>query len=226
MQDVTKAFDFLLPTEILYGPGVTARLKSLLVDDGIRKVLVVTDHGIVQAGLLEEIDFILTEAAVSYVVYDQVSPNPRDIEVEAGARMGLENGAEAVIALGGGSPIDCAKAINVLLSLRANKIKDFEGKGKVSGPLMPLYTIPTTSGTGSEVTFSSVINDTENHYKMTIKSPMMAARAALLDPALTTGYPNRLPPPQGWTHLLTPLKRILSQRQIRSAMHWRFRLPL
>ena len=190
MQDVTKSFDFSLPTEIHYGPGIISKLKPLLIEDGVRKALVVTDQGIIKAGLLEEIDFILSESAVSYVVYDQVSPNPRDTEVEAGARMGLENEAEAVIALGGGSPIDCAKAINVLLSLNENKIKNFEGKGKITKPLKPLYTIPTTSGTGSEVTFSSVINDTANQYKMSIRSPFMAAKAALVDPNLTLGLPQ------------------------------------
>jgi alcohol dehydrogenase len=190
MQDMTKQFDFSLPTEIHYGPGIISKLKQLLVADGIRKALVVTDQGIIKAGLLEELDFILTEAAVSYVVFDQVSPNPRDTEVEAGARMGRQNEAEAVIALGGGSPIDCAKAINVLLSLNADKLKDFEGKGKVTKPLKPLYTIPTTSGTGSEVTFSSVINDTANQYKMSIRSPFMAAKAALVDPNLTFGLPK------------------------------------
>ncbi|MDW7670602.1 MAG: iron-containing alcohol dehydrogenase [Bacillota bacterium] len=189
MTMLLNEFTFTLPTDIHYGPGILHRLKDLLLKEKIRKILIVTDQGIVKAGLLEEIDWLLTQAAVSYVVFDQVSPNPRDVEVEAGARMGRETGVEAVIALGGGSPIDCAKAVNVLISLNAEAIKPFEGKGKVAGTLLPLFTIPTTSGTGSEVTFSSVINDTKNHYKMTVKSPLMAARAALVDPKLTLGLP-------------------------------------
>jgi alcohol dehydrogenase len=189
MHSVMNSFDFVLPTDIRYGPGVISQLKELLESDGIRSVLVVTDPGIIKAGLLQELDLILTEAAVSYVVFDQVSPNPRDKEVEAGALMGRENGAEAVIALGGGSPIDCAKAVNVLLSLESDSIKLFEGKNKVPGRLKPFYTIPTTAGTGSEVTFSSVINDTANKYKMTVRSPLMAAKAALVDPNLTLGLP-------------------------------------
>lgn len=190
MSIITKDFIFTLPTDIHYGPGSIGQLKELMVSHNIRKALVVTDQGIVKAGLMDTLGALLTEAAVSYVVYDHVSPNPRDVEVEAGAAMGKASQADAVIALGGGSPIDCAKAINVLLSLGEEKIKPFEGKGKINKPLIPLFTIPTTSGTGSEVTFSSVINDTHNHYKMTIKSPYMAAKVALVDPNLTLGLPK------------------------------------
>ncbi len=190
MSILMKDFIFTLPTDIHYGPGSISQLKELMVSHDIRKALVVTDEGIVKAGLMDTLGALLTEAAVSYVVYDHVSPNPRDVEVEAGAAMGKASQADAVIALGGGSPIDCAKAINVLLSLDEEKIKPFEGKGKISKPLKPLFTIPTTSGTGSEVTFSSVINDTQDHYKMTIKSPHMAAKVALVDPQLTLGLPK------------------------------------
>jgi len=189
MSTLLKEFFFTLPTDIHYGPDAITQLKSLLLSNKIRKALVVTDPGVVKAGLLNEIDPLLTEAAVSYAVFDQVSPNPRDVEVEAGSRMGRDIGAEAVIALGGGSPIDCAKAMNVLISLQADEIKPFEGKNKFSKPLLPFFAIPTTAGTGSEVTFSSVINDTRNHYKMTIKSPLMAAHSAIVDPRLTLGLP-------------------------------------
>ena len=190
MSTIMKDFIFTLPTDIHYGPGSINQLKDLLISHHVRKALVVTDEGIVKAGLMDTLGALLTEAAVSYVVYDHVSPNPRDVEVEAGAAMGKASQADAVIALGGGSPIDCAKAINVLLSLNEEKIKPFEGKGKITKALKPLFTIPTTSGTGSEVTFSSVINDTHHHYKMTIKSPYMAAKVALVDPRLTLGLPK------------------------------------
>ena len=190
MSTIINDFIFTLPTDIHYGPGSITQLKDILVSHRVRKALVVTDEGIVKAGLMDTVGALLTEAAVTYVVYDQVSPNPRDVEVEAGAAMGKASQADAVIALGGGSPIDCAKAINVLLSMGEESIKPFEGKGKVYKPLKPLFTIPTTSGTGSEVTFSSVINDTQHHYKMTIKGPYMAPRVALVDPQLTLGLPK------------------------------------
>lgn len=190
MSTIMNDFIFVLPTDIHYGPGSINQLKELMISHGVRKALVVTDSGIVKAGLMDTLGALLTEAAVSYIVYDHVSPNPRDVEVEAGAAMGKASQVDAVIALGGGSPIDCAKAINVLLSLDEEKIKPFEGKGKFNQPLKPLFTIPTTAGTGSEVTFSSVINDTHNHYKMTIKSPYMAPKVALVDPQLTLGLPK------------------------------------
>ncbi len=95
---------------------------------------------------------------------------------------------DVMVALGGGSPIDCAKAIAVLAT-HGGRIKQYEGRGKVTRPVLPWIAIPTTAGTGSEVTFSSVITDTENKYKMTVKSPLMAAKVALVDPDLTVTVP-------------------------------------
>ena len=97
-----------------------------------------------------------------------------------------------MIAIGGGSVIDCAKAIGVLVSHGGERIKDFEGRTKVKKPILPFVAIPTTAGTGSEVTFSAVITDTQNNYKMTVRSPYMAAKVAMLDPELTVTVPPHI----------------------------------
>lgn len=127
-----------------------------------------------------------------YIVYDGVEPNPKDVNVEEGARIAREFGADSIIAIGGGSPIDCAKSVGVLLAHKGDKIKKYEGKTAATKPLPLLITIPTTSGTGSELTFSSVITDTLNNYKMTVKSQYTAAKVAICDPELTLSLPAHI----------------------------------
>jgi len=125
---------------------------------------------------------------VELTVYDGVEANPKDRNVEEAADLARRAGVDCVVALGGGSAIDAAKAVCVL-ALQGGRAKDYKGKGKVKDKCLPLVTIPTTSGTGSEVTFSSVITDTDENYKFTIKSPAIAARVAIVDPELTVTVP-------------------------------------
>ena len=182
-------FEFTLPTKIVYGCGVLQNLAKEVTAAGGTKVLVVTDKGIMAAGIAGKVTDLLDAAGIPYTVYDGVEANPKDVNAEDGARAARCIGADCMVAVGGGSPIDCAKAIGVLLAHDAEFIKPYEGKtaATLQGP--PLITVPTTSGTGSEITFSSVITDTKNKYKMTIKSPFTAATTAVCDPELTLSVP-------------------------------------
>ncbi len=189
MNNLMKSFDFILPTRIEYGVGVLSKLPGELNELKANKVVIVTDSGIIKAGLVDKVIDLLIQAGISYTIFDDVDPNPKDHNVAAGAELVRNFGGQAIISLGGGSPIDCAKSIGVLVSHGGTEIKDYEGKTAVNKPILPLITIPTTSGTGSEVTFSSVINDTNRNFKMTIKSPLMAAKVALIDPELTLTMP-------------------------------------
>lgn len=181
------SFEFILPTRINFGLGVVSGLDSELESLGATKVLVVTDRGIVEAGLLDRVTKPLKDK-VEFAAYDGVEANPKDRNVEEAAEFAQKMGADCVVALGGGSPIDAAKAVCVLV-LQGGRAKDYRGKGKIKDKCLPLVTIPTTSGTGSEVTFSSVITDTQENYKFTIKSPAIAAKVALVDPELTLTVP-------------------------------------
>lgn len=181
------SFEFILPTGINFGPGVVNRLAGELDDIGAGRVLIVTDRGIVGAGLLDRITR-LVEGRYEYAVYDGVEANPKDRNAEEAAALARDTDADCVVALGGGSPMDAAKAVCVL-ALQGGRVVDYKGKGKIKDRCLPLVTIPTTSGTGSEVTFSSVITDTRENYKFTIKSPAIAARVALVDPELTVTVP-------------------------------------
>lgn len=183
------SFSFELPTRIEYGVGIVSKLADELKSMGAKRVVIITDKGILNAGITDEIINLLTSSNIQFDIFHEVDPNPKDYNVEAGTDVVRKFDAQAIIALGGGSSIDCAKAIGVLAAHGGNSIKEYEGKTSVIKEILPLITIPTTSGTGSEVTFSSVINDTKNNYKMTIKSPLIAAKVALIDPKLTATMP-------------------------------------
>ena len=187
--NLTESFQFLLPTKVVYGPGCLKELTTELAAFGGKRPIVVTDSGVQKAGIAKRVTDLLDAAGVEYIVYDGVEANPKDVNVEEGARIAREFGADSIIAIGGGSPIDCAKSIGVLLAHNADKIKLYEGKTAATLPLPLLISVPTTSGTGSELTFSSVITDTANKYKMTVKSPFTAAKVAVCDPELTLSVP-------------------------------------
>ncbi len=189
MENLKNLFSFELPTKIVYGPGCVAGLCAELKAFGGKRPLIVTDQGIVRAGIAQKVTALLEAGGVCWAAFDGVEPNPKDVNAEAGAEAARAFGADCLIAVGGGSPIDCAKAIGVLLAHDATDIKLYEGKTAATKPLPLLITVPTTAGTGSELTFSSVITDTKNHYKMTVKSPYTAAKVAVCDPELTLSVP-------------------------------------
>ena len=192
MTNWNRSFDFSLPTKIVFGPGVAAQTADELAALGAKKPIVVTDRGIAAVGILDKVLAPLKARNIDYTVYDGVEPNPKDKNVEDGARAARAYAADSLIAVGGGSAIDCAKSIGVLIAHDAEHIKPFEGKTAAKKPQPPFIAIPTTSGTGSEITFSSVITDTKNGYKMTVKSPFTAAKTAICDPELTLSKPAPL----------------------------------
>ena len=189
--NVLNSFSFELPTRIEYGVGAIGKLVESVQELGSRKVLIVTDGGIEASGLLSDISDQLSTARMEYEIFSEVEPNPKDHNVHAGAKIAKGIQADCLVAVGGGSPIDCAKAIAVLAT-HGGGVRDYEGGHKISGNVLPLIAIPTTAGTGSEVTFSSVITDTGEGFKFTVKHPCMAPRIALLDPQMTITMPAGL----------------------------------
>lgn len=183
-----KSFSFQLPTRIEFGCGVSETVGDEAKGLGGSRALVVTDPGIRSAGLVEPVVAGLEGAGVSTVVFDDVAPNPRDTQVHHGVEVARSEGCDVLVAVGGGSPMDTAKAIGVVATT-GGRIQDYEGLGLVREPIVPLVAVPTTSGTGAEVTFWSVITDTERSFKMSVGSPLCAASVALVDPDLTIGLP-------------------------------------
>lgn len=183
-----NSFEFVLPTKIRYGAGMLKVLGEELRSLGAKRVMIITDRGLVKAGMAKRITEIIEGEGMNFIIYDEIEANPKDYNVEACAeKAGLE-AIDTIVAFGGGSPIDAAKAVAVLAK-QGGKVRDYQGKGKIKDDCLPIITIPTTAGTGSEVTFSSVITDTKEKFKFTIKSTAIAARTAIVDPELTLTVP-------------------------------------
>lgn len=184
-------FEFVLPTRIVYGAGCIRQLPDEIRQMKHERPLIVTDKGLIEAGIVKRITDVLEEAEIEYEIYDGIQPNPRDTTVMEAARFAEEKKIDMMIAIGGGSSMDTAKAVGVILK-EGGEIGDYEGLGKVSEPITDLVAIPTTVGTGSEVTFWSVITDTKRHFKMSVGSPLIAARLALVDPNLVQTLPSSI----------------------------------
>jgi alcohol dehydrogenase len=185
------SFSFKLPTQIEYGVGAVRGLADVIKNLNAGKVLLVTDKGIVGAGLLQPIADLLEAHKLNWKIFDSVEPNPKDYNVQEGAEIASRFDPDCLVALGGGSPIDCAKAIAVVVR-QGGAVRDYEGPHKIGSDVLPLIAIPTTAGTGSEVTFSSVITDYSEKFKFSIKDPRIAPRVAIVDPEMTLTMPPEL----------------------------------
>lgn len=175
--------------EIVFGRGLLNQVGSCARRLGGRKVFLVSDQGLFQAGWVDKAMSSLLEAGLSFVYYDQVTPNPRDTEIEEGALEYIRQGADVIVGLGGGSAMDTAKGVAILVS-NCGRIRDFEGSDKIIRPLPPLVLCPTTCGTGSDVSQFAVINDTERRCKMTIMSRCIAPDISLTDPDTLATLPE------------------------------------
>lgn len=181
-------FEFVLPTRIVYGEGSIQKLPEEIEKMNHKKPMIVTDKGLIAAGIAKKITDILESSNIEYAVFDGIQPNPRDTTVTEAAEFAKIRGIDMLIAIGGGSSIDTAKATGVILQ-EGGVINDYEGLDTVSKPITDLIAIPTTVGTGSEVTFWSVITDTNRHFKMSVGSPLIAAKVAIVDPELVETLP-------------------------------------
>lgn len=186
---------------IEFGAGKIAELESIVRSMGANKILVVTDKGVVDAGILEKVTIPLDKAGMEYIVFDEVEPNPLDSTVEKGAQMVKDSKVDLIIGLGGGSAIDSSKGISVLAtnsgSIRDFQVKTEEDLKKLKVHPLPLIAIPTTSGTGTEGNFWAVITNTENWSKMAVGgpplypgAPCIAPKVAIDDPLLTVTLPS------------------------------------
>ena len=145
MDNLTKFFSFELPTKIIYGANCLDNLCIELRENEGKKPIIITDKGVEKAGILKKITDLLDKDDFPYVIYDGVEANPKDVNVEEGAKIARENNCDCIIAVGGGSPIDCAKSVGVLLAHNDTEIKKYEGKTAATKPLPLFITIPTTS---------------------------------------------------------------------------------
>ncbi|MFZ0614086.1 MAG: iron-containing alcohol dehydrogenase [Desulfobacterales bacterium] len=184
-------FSFALPTRIEYGAGAVEKLADELALVNARRVMLITDVRLASSGLLSRFTTHLASKRIAYDIFARVEANPKDYNVEEGAKKAASDKPDCLVAIGGGSPIDCAKAISVV-ALSGGRARDFEGSGKIPGRVLPLIAIPTTAGSGSEVTLSAVITDSRERIKFSIKDFKIAPRVALVDPEMTLSMPAAL----------------------------------
>ncbi len=169
--------------EIIFGKGSLKYAGQCALQLGGRKVFLVSDKGIEDAGWLDQLMDILKKEGVEWVYYPGVSSNPRDYQIEEGAELYLKEGADVIVAIGGGSPMDTAKGIAILAN-NGGKIGDYEGANKVDRPLPPMAFITTTAGSGSDISQFCIITDMERQVKMSIITRTLVPNISIVDPLI------------------------------------------
>lgn len=182
---------FFIPNVTLVGAGCSREIPGRLKNIGGKKPLIVTDQGIVKAGILKQITDILDAAGMPYSIFDQTVPNPTDNNVDAAFAVYTAEGCDSIVTLGGGSSHDCGKGVGFLAG-NGGKIHDYEGVDKSSKPFPPYVAVNTTAGTASEMTRFCIITDTSRKVKMAIVDWRCTPSVAIDDPNLMMGMPPAL----------------------------------
>jgi alcohol dehydrogenase class IV len=188
---VNEFFEFCLRPRVMFRAGLSREISNEILGMGARRPFIVADAGVVAAGLIEPIQAGLEGAVEVCGVFSDVPANSSVAAVERGAALAREAGADLLIAVGGGSPIDTAKGMRILLT-EGGQLLDHQGYNLLTRPLMPMIAIPTTAGTGSEVTSWAVIRDERTGVKTTFSSTLLGPDLAVLDPDMTLSLPPRL----------------------------------
>ena len=211
-----KNFNFAVTTQIQFGVGISeqtgAVLKDLIKPGGsnhIPGVLVMVDPGLRKATWLPKVLASLNENGVQYHAYEQIQPNPRDEDIYPAVELVKSNRLEGVLAIGGGSTMDAAKG-TALIASHGGKIGDYNGWGQVPGQILPVVTVPTTSGSGSEATCWAVITEARTHNKLALGDPHLAPAVAIIDPALTISLPASITAATGMDALTHSIEAFIS----------------
>lgn len=204
-------FNFKIPQNIEFGVGSLNKLPQILKDNNSDHVFLISDRGLESIGVVKKVQDIIEAGGVKATVYLDVIPNPTIDIVNQATELYKECGATSIVALGGGSPLDVAKAVGVLAN-HGGKITDYEGLHKVPGPIVPMIAIPTTAGTGSEVTASAVITDEDRNYKLSVISYEILPKYAILDPQLIMTAPASIAASCGVDALIHALEAYLSRQ--------------
>jgi alcohol dehydrogenase len=203
-------FDFRPRTRVLFGAGEFARLGEVARELGGTKCLLVADRGLIDCGYVQDATRSLKARRMDVTAFHDFEPGPTDKMVQAGATAAAN--IDLIVALGGGSTLDCAKAINFLVS-NGGAIKDYWGYGKAPRPMLPMVAVPTTAGTGSEAQTYAVITDSETGVKMACGDNKAAFRAAILDPKLTVTLPKQLTAATGYDAISHAVETLVSTRR-------------
>ena len=213
------AFDWSEPL-LLEGPGAIKKLPDLIKSKGLKNVLIVTDKGLMSLHILDSLFAKLEETGIEYVVYDGTQPNPTIDNIEDARQLYLDNNCEGVIAFGGGSPMDCAKATAARVTNPKLPVRKMRGVLKLHHKLPPLFAVPTTAGTGSETTLAAVVTDPTTHEKNAINDPRLRPKYAVLDPELTIGLPPHITSTTGMDALTHAVEAYIGKSNVKSTEHY------
>ena len=200
----TQSFSVNQPTRILFGVNAVKMLGDLIAELGAHRVFLVADPGLQQAGIIKQIASLLDKAKIPNILYDKVTPEPGLELADKAVKLAKTNKADCVVGLGGGSAPDIAKAVSILLT-NGGKAEDYLGLGKIKLQGVPKIMIPTTAGTGAEVTFTAVFINEKTNSKGGMNGDPLYPDAAILDPALTLSLPPHVTAATGidaFTHAL------------------------
>lgn len=182
------AYSFSVPEEIIFGRGTLDKLSEYVRKFDCKKAFIISGPHLKKIGLVDKCRDALKIAGIKSGVFTDIEGNPGTDTVDKAAEQFVDSGSDLIVAFGGGSPIDVAKAVAILATY-GGTITDYEGVGKVPGPVTPIIAIPTTAGTGSEATAFSVITDHSRNYKLTVGSDYLLPKCAILDPELIMSVP-------------------------------------
>lgn len=185
---MSDPFRFVMSTEIIYGIGTSKQIGTIAAARGIKKAFIVSDQGVKQAKLLEPIQGALQEQGIETALFYDVEQSSSVQSVDKGAEMVRTQGYDGIIAIGGGSAIDTAKAMGAVAT-NGGHCSDYAGINKIKLPPVPVIALPTTSGTSAEITDVAVIADRAKHARIGVRSPFVVPAIALVDPLLTVSMP-------------------------------------
>ena len=195
--------------------SIAGEIKQLDVDS----VLLITGKLLKSSGATEKIESLLKENGIKFTVYDKTNSNPTVDNVEQALELYKKENCNCLIAFGGGSPIDCAKAVGARVAYPNKTLSDLSGTLKIFRKIPPLFAIPTTAGTGSEATVTAVITDSENKYKYTINSFPLIPQYAVLDPAVTFSLPQSLTATTGMDALTHAVEAFIGRSTTKETRH-------
>ncbi|MCG8311849.1 MAG: iron-containing alcohol dehydrogenase [Pseudomonadales bacterium] len=186
-------YEFFCPVKIMAGFKAIEHVPYELASHGSSKPLIITDKGVLSVGLVDHVTAALKASDVTEAgIFDDVPPDSSTAVVTRCAHFYRDQGADSIIAIGGGSVIDTAKAVNILVSEGGDDLKAYSGSGILTRPLKPFFVVPTTAGTGSEATLVSVIKDDETGTKIPFVSQFLLPDVAVLDPRMTMSLPPKI----------------------------------
>jgi alcohol dehydrogenase len=207
-----QSFDFQPRTRVVFGPGAVDRLGEIASELGFRRTLLVADRGMIASGHVDEALAALNRVGLEVFRFHDFQSNPDSAMVETGREFAAPLNIDSIIGFGGGSSLDCAKAINFLLT-NGGHIRDYHGYGKAKSPLLPMIGVPTTAGTGSEAQTYALISDADTHVKMACGDTKLAFKVALLDPLLTVSQPEDLTATAGFDAIAHAVETYVTTRR-------------